>query len=162
VYDEAKRFAEAITLAYHRVHGSTRKIVRIFNTYGRACGCATAAPSRFMSQALRNEDVTVFGDGTQTRSFCYIERSRGRHPQADGLGHQRAVNIGNPHEVTIEQIARTIITLVGSTSRVVYRRCRRTTQSSESLTSLELGRSWAGNRVSASRTDWQKPSATSR
>jgi len=122
VYDEAKRFAEALTLAYHRVHGVNTKIVRIFNTYGPRMRLrdGRAVPA-FMSQALRNEDVTVFGDGTQTRSFCYVS------DLVDGILRLMAsatndpVNIGNPHEVTIEEIARTIIRLVGSTSRVVYR-----------------------------------------
>jgi dTDP-glucose 4,6-dehydratase len=122
VYDEAKRFAEAITLAYHRTHGVDTKIVRIFNTYGPRMRLrdGRAVPA-FMSQALRNEDVTVFGDGTQTRSFCYVT------DLVDGIlrlmdsNTNEPVNIGNPHEVTIEQIARTIITLVGSTSRIVYR-----------------------------------------
>jgi dTDP-glucose 4,6-dehydratase len=122
VYDEAKRFAEAITLAYHRSHGLDTKIVRIFNTYGPRMRLrdGRAVPA-FMSQALRNEDVTVFGDGTQTRSFCYIS------DLVDGIlrlmesDTNEPVNIGNPDEVTIEQIARTIITLVGSTSRIVYR-----------------------------------------
>ena len=122
VYDEAKRFAEAITLAYHRTHGVDTKIVRIFNTYGPRMRLrdGRAVPA-FMSQALRNEDVTVFGDGTQTRSFCYIS------DLVDGIlrlmesDTHDPVNIGNPHEVTIEQIARTIIALVGSSSRIVYR-----------------------------------------
>jgi dTDP-glucose 4,6-dehydratase len=122
VYDEAKRFAEAITLAYHRAHGVNTKIVRIFNTYGPRMRLrdGRAVPA-FMSQALRNEDVTVFGDGTQTRSFCYVS------DLVDGIlrlmesDTHEPVNIGNPHEVTIEQIARTIISLVGSTSRIVYR-----------------------------------------
>ena len=122
VYDEAKRFAEAITLAYHRAHGVDTKIVRIFNTYGPRMRLhdGRAVPA-FMSQALRNEDVTVFGDGTQTRSFCYVT------DLVDGIlrlmesDTHDPVNIGNPHEVTIEQIARTIISLVGSTSRIVYR-----------------------------------------
>ena len=122
VYDEAKRFAEAITLAYHRAHGVDTKIVRIFNTYGPRMRLhdGRAVPA-FMSQALRNEDVTVFGDGTQTRSFCFVS------DLVDGIlrlmesDTHDPVNIGNPHEVTIEQIARTIISLVGSTSRIVYR-----------------------------------------
>ena len=122
VYDEAKRFAEALTLAYHRYHGVNTKIVRIFNTYGARMRLrdGRAVPA-FMSQALRNEDVTVFGDGTQTRSFCYIS------DLVDGIlrlmtsDTNEPVNIGNPHEVTIEEIARTIIRLVGSTSRIVYR-----------------------------------------
>ena len=122
VYDEAKRFAEAMTLAYHRFHDVDTKIVRIFNTYGPRMRLrdGRAVPA-FMSQALRNEDVTVFGDGTQTRSFCYVT------DLVDGIMRlmlsdtNDPVNIGNPHEVTIEQIARTIIKLVGSTSQVVYR-----------------------------------------
>ena len=122
VYDEAKRFAEAITLAYHRTHGVDTKIVRIFNTYGPRMRLhdGRAVPA-FMSQALRNEDVTVFGDGTQTRSFCYVtDLVDGILRLMDADTHD-PVNIGNPHEVTIEQIARTIIALVGSTSRIVYR-----------------------------------------
>jgi dTDP-glucose 4,6-dehydratase len=122
VYDEAKRFAEAITLAYHRTHGVDTKIVRIFNTYGPRMRLrdGRAVPA-FMSQALRNEDVTVFGDGTQTRSFCYVsDLVDGILRLLDSSTHE-PVNIGNPHEVTIEQIARAIIALVGSTSRIVYR-----------------------------------------
>ena len=122
VYDEAKRFAEAITLAYHRTHGVDTKIVRIFNTYGPRMRLrdGRAVPA-FMSQALRNEDVTIFGDGTQTRSFCYVS------DLVDGIlrllesSTNEPVNIGNPHEITIEEIARTIMRLVGSTSRLVYR-----------------------------------------
>jgi dTDP-glucose 4,6-dehydratase len=122
VYDEAKRFAEALTLAYHRYHGVNTKIVRIFNTYGPRMRLrdGRAVPA-FMSQALRNEDVTVFGDGSQTRSFCYVSDLVDgilRLMQADT---NEPVNIGNPHELTIEEIARTIIRLVGSTSRIVYR-----------------------------------------
>ena len=122
VYDEAKRFSEAITLAYHRAHGLDTKIVRIFNTYGPRMRLrdGRAVPA-FMSQALRGEDVTVFGDGTQTRSFCYVS------DLVDGIlrllesNTNEPVNIGNPHELTIEEIARTIIALVGSSSRIVYR-----------------------------------------
>jgi dTDP-glucose 4,6-dehydratase len=122
VYDEAKRFAEAITLAYHRTHGVDTKIVRIFNTYGPRMRLrdGRAVPA-FMSQALRDEDVTVFGDGTQTRSFCYVsDLVDGILRLLDSDTHE-PVNIGNPHEVTIEQIARVIINLVGSRSRIVYR-----------------------------------------
>ena len=122
VYDEAKRFAEAITLAYHRFHGLDTKIVRIFNTYGPRMRLrdGRAVPA-FMSQALRNEDVTVFGSGQQTRSFCYIS------DLVDGVlrlldsDTNDPVNIGNPREITIEEIARAIITLVGSRSQIVYR-----------------------------------------
>ena len=122
VYDEAKRFAEAITLAYHRYHGVDTKIVRIFNTYGPRMRLrdGRAIPA-FMSQALSNEDVTIFGDGTQTRSFCYVS------DLVDGLLRLMAtktsdpVNLGNPREVSITEIAKTIIDLVGSKSRLVYR-----------------------------------------
>jgi len=121
VYDEAKRFAEAMTLAYHRYHGVDTKIVRIFNTYGPRMRLrdGRAVPA-FMSQALRGEDVTVFGDGRQTRSFCYVT------DLVDGIirlllsDTHDPVNIGNPHEVTVEECARTIIRLVGSKSRIVY------------------------------------------
>ena len=122
VYDEAKRFAEAITFAYRRYHGLDTRIVRIFNTYGPRMRLrdGRAVPA-FMSQALRGEDVTVFGDGTQTRSFCYVS------DLVDGVLRLMdsdvgdPVNIGNPHEVTIEEIARIIIRLLGSSSRIVYR-----------------------------------------
>jgi dTDP-glucose 4,6-dehydratase len=122
VYDEAKRFAEAMTLAYHRYHGVDTKIVRIFNTYGPRMRLrdGRAVPA-FMSQALRNEDVTIFGDGTQTRSFCYVtDLVDGILRLMEAPGND-PVNIGNPHEITIEEIARTIIDLVGSKSRIVYR-----------------------------------------
>ena len=122
VYDEAKRFGEAITFAYHRYHNLNTRIVRIFNTYGPRMRLrdGRAVPA-FMSQALRNEDVTVFGDGTQTRSFCYVtDLVDGLLRLMDADTHD-PVNIGNPHEVTIEEIARTIIKLVGSTSKIVYR-----------------------------------------
>jgi dTDP-glucose 4,6-dehydratase len=122
VYDEAKRFAEAMTVAYHRFHGLDAKIVRIFNTYGPRMRVkdGRAVPA-FISQALKNEDVTVFGDGSQTRSFTYISdlvdgiirlmRSKVNDP----------VNIGNPREMTIEEIARTIIRMTGSKSNIVYK-----------------------------------------
>ena len=122
VYDEAKRFAEAITMAYHRYHGLDTKIVRIFNTYGPRMRISDGrAVPAFISQALRNEDVTVFGDGTQTRSFTYIT------DLVDGIitlmlsKENDPVNIGNPREMTIEAIARTIIRMTGATSRIVYR-----------------------------------------
>ena len=122
VYDEAKRFAEAMTMAYHRYHGVDAKIVRIFNTYGPRMRVrdGRAVPA-FMSQALKNEDVTVFGDGSQTRSFCYVS------DLVDGIirlmlsKENDPVNIGNPAEMTIKQIAETIIEMTGSTSRIVYR-----------------------------------------
>jgi len=122
VYDEAKRFAEAMTMAYHRYHNVNTKIVRIFNTYGprMRLNDGRAVPA-FMSQTLRNEDVTVFGDGSQTRSFTYIT------DLVDGIiklmlsGTNDPVNIGNPIEMTIKDIAETIIRMTGSTSRIIYK-----------------------------------------
>jgi dTDP-glucose 4,6-dehydratase len=121
VYDEAKRFAEAITLAYHRFHNVDTRIVRIFNTYGPRMRLrdGRAVPA-FMSQALLNQDVTIFGDGTQTRSFCYVsDLVDGLLRLMESKTHD-PVNIGNQHELTIEQIARTIIKLTGATSKIVY------------------------------------------
>ena len=122
VYDEAKRFAEAMTTAYHRYHGLDSKIVRIFNTYGPRMRLrdGRAVPA-FMSQALAGEDVTIFGSGQQTRSFCYVT------DLVDGIIRllnsdlNDPVNIGNPQEMTIEEIARMIIRLTGSSSQIVYR-----------------------------------------
>jgi dTDP-glucose 4,6-dehydratase len=122
VYDEAKRFAEAMTMAYHRYHGVDTKIVRIFNTYGprMRVNDGRAVPA-FMSQALRNEDVTVFGDGSQTRSFTYIS------DLVDGIirlmlsDTNDPVNVGNPVEMTIKQIAETIIRMTGAKSRIIYK-----------------------------------------
>jgi len=122
VYDEAKRFAEAMTMAYHRYHGVNTKIVRIFNTYGprMRVNDGRAVPA-FMSQALRNEDVTVFGDGTQTRSFTYIS------DLVDGIiklmlsKENDPINIGNPVEMTIKQIAETIIRMTGAKSQIIYK-----------------------------------------
>jgi dTDP-glucose 4,6-dehydratase len=122
VYDEAKRFAEAMTVAYRRYHKVDTKIVRIFNTYGPRMRIrdGRAVPA-FISQALLNEDVTVFGDGQQTRSFCYIS------DLVDGIirlmlsKENHPINIGNPQEMTIEQIARLIIQMTGSKSQIVYK-----------------------------------------
>ncbi len=122
VYDEAKRFAEAMTTAYHRFHGLDAKIVRIFNTYGPRMRLhdGRAVPA-FMGQALRGEDITIFGNGQQTRSFCYVT------DLVDGIIRlmdsdiNDPVNIGNPHEMTIEQIAKDILRLTGSKSKLVYR-----------------------------------------
>jgi dTDP-glucose 4,6-dehydratase len=122
VYDEAKRFAEAMTVAYHRYHGVDTKIVRIFNTYGprMRVNDGRAVPT-FIPQALRGEDISVFGDGTQTRSFTYIS------DLVDGIIRlmtsdvNEPVNIGNPHEMTIEEIARTIIRMTCSKSQIIYK-----------------------------------------
>ena len=122
VYDEAKRFAEAMTMAYHRYHGVDTKIVRIFNTYGPRMRLhdGRAVPA-FMSQALRGEEVTIFGSGKQTRSFCYVsDLVDGILRLADSKEND-PVNIGNPHEMTIEEIARTIIKMTGSKSKLVTR-----------------------------------------
>ncbi|MCK4306256.1 MAG: SDR family oxidoreductase [Candidatus Eisenbacteria sp.] len=122
VYDEAKRFAEALTMAYHRHHHLDTRIVRIFNTFGprmrRDDGRAVPV---FINQALRGEDLTVFGDGRQTRSFGYItDLVRG----LDALlksEETNPVNIGNPHEMTLLEMAKAIIRLTGSSSKIVYR-----------------------------------------
>ena len=122
VYDEAKRFAEAMTTAYNRYHGLRTKIVRIFNTYGprMRINDGRAVPN-FIAQALRGEDVTVYGTGEQTRSFCYIS------DLVDGIirlmhsNTSEPVNIGNPAELSIEQIARKIIKATHSTSRIIYK-----------------------------------------
>lgn len=121
VYDEAKRFSEAMTMAYHRYHGVETRIVRIFNTYGPRMRIddGRAIPA-FISQALRNEDLTVFGDGKQTRSVCYVD------DLIDGIYRllisdvTDPVNIGNPDELPILQLAQEIIKLTGSRSKVVF------------------------------------------
>jgi len=120
VYDEAKRFAEAITMAYHRYHGIETRIVRIFNTYGPRMRVddGRAIPA-FLRQTLTGEDVTVFGDGSQTRSLCYVS------DLVDGIYRlmmcdtSDPVNIGNPHELTMRQLAERIVALTGSRSRIV-------------------------------------------
>jgi dTDP-glucose 4,6-dehydratase len=122
VYDEAKRFAEAMTTAYHRYHGVDTKIVRIFNTYGprMRLNDGRAIPA-FMSQALRGEDITIFGSGKQTRSFCYVsDLVEGiiRLLESDQHG---PMNIGNPREMTIEEIATDIVKLTGAKSKLVYK-----------------------------------------
>ncbi len=122
VYDEAKRFAEAMTFAYHRAHGVDTKIVRIFNTYGprMRVNDGRAVPA-FASQALRNEDVTIFGDGSQTRSFTYVS------DLVDGIirlmlsKEHGPINIGNPREMTIKEIAETIIRMTGSKSKLIHK-----------------------------------------
>ena len=120
VYDEAKRFAEAITTAYHRYHGLDAKIVRIFNTYGPRMRLQDGrAIPNFITQALRGEDVTVYGSGEQTRSFCFIsDLVRGIIALAESDVNE-PVNLGNPTEMTIREIADAIISATGSRSRVV-------------------------------------------
>ncbi len=120
VYDEAKRFAEAMTMAYQRYHKVDTRIVRIFNTYGPRMRIKDGrAIPNFIAQALSDEDVTVFGDGMQTRSFCYIE------DMVEGIyrllksDYNMPVNIGNPHEMTVTGLAKEIISLTGSRSKIV-------------------------------------------
>ncbi len=122
VYDEAKRFAEAMTTAYHRYHGLDAKIVRIFNTYGPRMRVrdGRAVPA-FMSQALRGEDVTIFGNGRQTRSFCYVTDLVDGVIRMMDSDVNEPINVGNPQEMTIEEIALAIIKLTGSRSRLVYK-----------------------------------------
>lgn len=120
VYDEAKRFAESMTMAYHRYHGVQTRIVRIFNTYGprMRLNDGRALPA-FISQALTGQDLTVFGDGNQTRSFCFV------NDLVDGIfrlllsKENYPVNIGNPEEITINQMAEEVIRLTGSKSKII-------------------------------------------
>jgi len=122
VYDEAKRFQEAITMAYHRFHGLETRIVRIFNTYGprMRLNDGRVIPA-FIGQALRGEDLTVFGDGSQTRSFCYVD------DQVDGIfkllhsDYVKPVNIGNPHEISILDFAKEIIKLTGTDQKIIFK-----------------------------------------
>lgn len=122
VYDEAKRFQEAMTMAYHTFHGLETRIVRIFNTYGprMRLNDGRVLPA-FVGQALRGEDLTVFGDGTQTRSFCYVD------DLVEGIyrlllsDYSSPVNIGNPDEITIGQFAEEIIKLTGTNQKVIYK-----------------------------------------
>ncbi|HLV40006.1 UDP-glucuronic acid decarboxylase family protein [Xanthomarina sp.] len=122
VYDEAKRFQESITMAYHRFHGLETRIVRIFNTYGprMRLNDGRVIPA-FMGQALRGEDLTVFGNGLQTRSFCYVT------DLVEGIykllfsNYSYPVNIGNPHEITIKDFAEEIIKLTGTNQKIVYK-----------------------------------------
>lgn len=122
VYDEAKRFAEAITMAYHRYHGLDTRIVRIFNTYGprMRLNDGRVVPN-FIRQALRGEDLTIYGDGSQTRSFCYVS------DEIEGIyrlmmsDYSMPVNIGNPEEHTILEFAQIILKLTGSSSKIVFK-----------------------------------------
>ena len=121
VYDEAKRYAEALTMAYHRAQGVDTAIIRIFNTYGpRMRPHDGRAIPTFMRQALQNRPITVFGDGSQTRSFCYVDDLiRGMIALAES-GQQGPINIGNPNEFTLLQLAETVIEVTESMSEVVY------------------------------------------
>jgi dTDP-glucose 4,6-dehydratase len=121
VYDEAKRFSEALTMAYHRTHGLDTRIVRIFNTYGpRMRPRDGRVVSNFIVQALTGEPITIYGDGSQTRSFCYVS------DEVDGIcrlfhdGDHRPTNVGNPEEYTVRQLAELVVELTGSRSPVAY------------------------------------------
>lgn len=121
VYDEAKRFAEAITMAYHRNHGLGTRIARIFNTYGPRMRLddGRALPN-FMVQALRGEDITVYGNGTQTRSFCYVDDLIQGIKRLLDSDVTDPVNLGNPEEITVLDFAKEIIRLTGSKSRIIF------------------------------------------
>lgn len=122
VYDEAKRFMESITMAYNRFHGVETRIIRIFNTYGprMRLNDGRALPA-FIGQALRGEDLTVFGDGSQTRSFCYVD------DLVEGIyrllmsDYDMPVNVGNPTEITLKEFAEEVIKLTGTSQKIVYR-----------------------------------------
>lgn len=121
VYDEAKRFAEAMTMAYHRYHEVDTRIVRIFNTYGTRMRIndGRALPA-FMSQALRGDDITVFGDGSQTRSFTYVDDLVEGIYRLTMSDYTEPVNIGNPQEISILEFAKEIIELTGSSSKITF------------------------------------------
>jgi dTDP-glucose 4,6-dehydratase len=121
VYDEAKRFAEAMTMAYHRQHGVDVRIVRIFNTFGPFMRPDDGrAVSNFVVQALRGEPLTIYGDGSQTRSFTYVDDEIEGFLALLGSGYAGPVNIGNPEEVTVGELARLVLELTGSGSEVVH------------------------------------------
>lgn len=122
VYDEAKRFQESITMAYHTFHGLETRIVRIFNTYGprMRLNDGRVLPA-FIGQALRGEDLTIFGDGSQTRSFCYVDDLVEGIVRLLNSDYALPVNIGNPDEITISQFAEEIIKLTGTKQKVIYK-----------------------------------------
>jgi dTDP-glucose 4,6-dehydratase len=121
VYDEAKRYAEAITMAYHRYHGINTRIVRIFNTYGprMRINDGRIVPN-FLKQALSGEDITVYGDGSQTRSFCYVSDLIEGIYRLMMSDYAEPVNIGNPEEMSVLEFAKVIIEITGSKSKIIY------------------------------------------
>ena len=122
VYDEAKRFAEAMTMAYHRYHKLDTRIVRIFNTYGpRMRPKDGRVVSNFISQALRGEPITIYGDGSQTRSFCYVDDLIEGIVRMFDRGTDEPTNLGNPREFTVRQLAEKVLALTGSRSKIVER-----------------------------------------
>ena len=122
VYDEAKRFAEAMTMAYHRYHGVDTRIVRIFNTYGPRMRLddGRVLPT-FISQALKGEDLTVFGDGSQTRSFCYVDDLIEGIFRLLNVDYHEPVNIGNPDEITILEFAEEVLRFTNSKSKITFK-----------------------------------------
>jgi dTDP-glucose 4,6-dehydratase len=121
VYDEAKRFTEAVTMAYHRYHKVDTRIVRIFNTYGPRLQLNDGrVVSNFMKQALRGEDLTVYGDGSQTRSFCYVSDEVDGFIRLSKSSEHLPVNIGNPNEFTILECAQHVLKVTGSKSKIAY------------------------------------------
>ncbi|MCG6956897.1 MAG: SDR family oxidoreductase [Gemmatimonadetes bacterium] len=121
VYDEAKRFGEAITMAYHRYHGVDTRIVRIFNTYGTRMRPADGrVVSNFIVQALRGEPISIYGEGTQTRSFCYVDDEVEGIHRLFHSDHAAPVNIGNPHEFTIRELADVVIEETRSSSKLEH------------------------------------------
>jgi dTDP-glucose 4,6-dehydratase len=121
VYDEAKRFTEAVTMAYHRYHKVDTRIVRIFNTYGPRLQLNDGrVVSNFMKQALRGEDLTVYGDGSQTRSFCYVSDEVDGFIRLSASSEHLPVNIGNPNEFTILECAQHVLKVTGSKSKIAY------------------------------------------
>ena len=121
VYDEAKRFAEAITMAYHRAHGINTKIIRIFNTYGprMRINDGRAIPN-FLKQALTGEDLTIYGDGSQTRSFCYVSDLVEGIYRLLTSDQNYPINIGNPNEMTIREMADKILQATNSKSKIIH------------------------------------------
>ena len=162
-YDESKRYAEALTMAYHRVHGVRTTIARIFNTYGPRMQLkdGRVVPA-FIDQALHGEPMTVFGDGTQTRSFCYVR------DLVDGLyrltlsDERYPVNLGNPQELTILEFAERIRRLTGTTASLNLSRSRRTIPSGGSRISARPKTYWGGSPRSAWKTGSGRRSITSR
>ncbi len=156
-YDEAKRFAEAMTMAYHREHQVETRIVRIFNTYGPRMRLhdGRVVPS-FISQALKHKPVTVFGKGRQTRSFCYVSDLIEGIYRLMMSRYDWPMNIGNPSELTVLEFAREIIRATGSSSRSFSNRCRRMTPGSAGPTLVGLGKFFIGNRKFNFPMVWQE------
>jgi dTDP-glucose 4,6-dehydratase len=150
VYDEAKRFQEAMTMAYHRYHGLETRIVRIFNTYGprMRLNDGRVLPA-FIGQALRGEDLTLFGDGSQTRSFCYVD------DLVEGIyrlllsDYAEPVNMGNPDEITIKAFAEEIIKLTGTDQKIVYQPLPK-----DDPTFVKRVKFWVGNQRLAALKGW--------